>query len=197
MDRMADFSTPVEIIRWAISRITGDIQVPGFFARRDVRSRLAAAFEAAHLAGNSRQAQKEIVALLDGYAWRWPMFDDAAAHFRGLGIWPKSWLRHDIRPDSVWEDIPLDTRVMMLVRTTDHACYTGRTWRDWNSLAKDGMWHPTWRRHLLPINEDCPAETLMVERHHTAIEALDKNAPLPPYFPGDGTHIRMKTGRRR
>lgn len=179
---MSDFATPKPIIKAAFDRIESGLKL-GFWRG----SVLYGAFLAAHQRGDGEL--EAVIEALAGRKWSWPWFDQMAVAFNLIGFWPNSWKEHEIAPPPAWNDIPDVVRCSLLARTLLAATYVTRDRANLVDATKG-----TGLKLLLVVGDDqCPAEAHFVKLHKAAIQR-GQHANLPPYFPGDSSHLRVHRG---
>lgn len=194
---MPDFATPGAIISRAFDRVARNIHVPGIWARMKLRTQLYAAFHDAHRTGDPRRERADIIGVLAGRDWQWPMFDDAVTLFRAERIWPSSWKELDIAEGVTWEQVTDYARIELLVATLTTACYVERDREQFMQMVRDRSLPRGWKQELRASHEDCPVERWFLQRHGAAVQQKAEGVKLPPFFPNDGLHLRLHTPKRR
>lgn len=181
---MSDFATPTPIIQAAFDRIEKGAKF-GFWRAGAVY----AAFKSAHQAGTDER--EAVVKALAGKKWAWPWFDQLVVAFQQVGFWPATWHDMKIAPPPPWAAIPEEMRSSLFALTLVAAVYVTR---DINNLAESAK-VTGWKLTLVPGNDACPAETYFADLHRRAVER-GNYSNLPPFFPGDGTQVRIHDGKR-
>lgn len=183
---MRDFGTPTVHIRAGFDRIASGLTLP-WGARRSLYRR----FHEAHSSGDPRQEQNAISDTLAGKSWTWPWWEDCASTMRSNSVWPRTWTERAIDKNTQWQGIAEGAKFDLLKFSMGAAVYLERDVASFKE-TRDALPYGV---ELCVGDHRCKAEEYFVSIYKEAVAAWEF-ANRPPFFPGDGSLIRLEQTRR-
>jgi hypothetical protein len=168
------FATDQKYIDEALNRVISD-----FIAPEESIKTLRESFSVAHRSGFVGDEEKAVKSALSGVEWRWPWLEEWASKFKKSRKYPYMWHRAGFVPPDI---NALETMAELLAHTLTMTAYSIRDWQQFQDLT-----NKSWYRFVIDDSE-CP-----VEKRVSKEWMAKKINGLPPFFPGDRTHISIMT----
>lgn len=184
-----DFAPSCEVINEAIDRL-----LSGMKLGPTGTAVLKKCYPAANRSGNPSNERQILqkAFFIEECEWLW--YNRSLEDFERFSIWPFIWKRLGVISPVRWNELPKDIKIELLIMTLGGLVYQIRDWQNICQIRSD-ICSPTMQIVLTPSQPSCDAEAHFCSLNQPSL-GLGRSPSLPPFFPGDGSHLVASWPRR-